>query len=104
MIRRLEKESLSEDDLSYIANEQEIWEEVAKMEQGYYEDGRYDGRWEGREIGREEGREEGRKEGREEGRRKIAQQLLDILDDQTIAKKTGLSVEEVQQLRQINNE
>jgi len=50
------------------------------------------------------GQREGRQEGLEEGMRKkaleIAQQLLDVLDDQTIMQKTGLTLEDIQQLRQ----
>jgi hypothetical protein len=42
--------------------------------------------------------------GLQEGMRKkaleIAQQLLDILDDQTIMQKTGLTLEDIQKLRQ----
>jgi len=46
----------------------------------------------------------GQREGLEEGMRKkaleIAQQLLDVLDDQTIIEKTGLTLEDIQQLRE----
>ena len=57
--------------------------------------------------GREEAREKGRKKGREEGlalgmREKaleIARQLLNVLDNQTISQTTGLSVEDIQNLR-----
>jgi len=52
-----------------------------------------------REQGKEEGREEGREEGEKQAKLKIARSLLDILDDQTIAEKTGLSVKKVNQLR-----
>ncbi len=38
-------------------------------------------------------------ERRAEEKRAIARNLLDILDDETISEKTGLSVEEVRQLR-----
>ena len=58
---------------------------------------------EGIEQGREEGIEQGREEGREEGMREkaiaIARQLLSQLDNDTISQVTGLSVEEVQNLR-----
>jgi predicted transposase/invertase (TIGR01784 family) len=50
------------------------------------------------------GREEGIEEGIEEGMRRkaleIAKQLLDVLDDQKISEKTGLTLEDIQQLRQ----
>ena len=49
--------------------------------------------------GVEKGRKEGREEGRENEKIKIAQQLLDILDDKTIAKKIGLSIEIIKKLR-----
>ena len=38
--------------------------------------------------------------GRQEKAWEIAQQLLDVLDDQTISEKTGLTLEDIQQLRQ----
>ncbi|MEW6219449.1 MAG: hypothetical protein AB1634_07935, partial [Thermodesulfobacteriota bacterium] len=45
----------------------------------------------------------GRKKGLEQGRREallaVAVNLLDILDDEAIARRTGLAVEEVRQLR-----
>ena len=37
--------------------------------------------------------------GKEEERLEIAKKLLDILDDETIALKTGLPIEEVKKLR-----
>jgi predicted transposase/invertase (TIGR01784 family) len=50
-------------------------------------------------LGREEGREKGREEGMREKAIAIARQLLDRLDDETISQTTGLSVDEVQNLR-----
>ncbi len=56
-----------------------------------------------REQGLVEGINLGREKGKEEGERnkalEIARNLLDILDDATIARKTGLSEVDVQQLR-----
>ena len=58
---------------------------------------------EGIEQGREEGIEQGREEGREEGMREkaivIARQLLSQLDNAAISQVTGLTVEDVQNLR-----
>ncbi|MEY3867711.1 MAG: hypothetical protein RLZZ338_1602 [Cyanobacteriota bacterium] len=54
----------------------------------------------GRQEGLEEGRQEGRQEGMREKALEIAKQLLDVLDDQTISEKTGLTSEDIQQLRQ----
>lgn len=42
---------------------------------------------------------EGIEEGKVEKQREIAKNLLDVLNDQIIAKKCGLSLEEVKQLR-----
>jgi len=57
----------------------------------------------GREEGIAKGMEKGREEGREEGEKlksiEIARNLLDVLDTQTIALKTGLSIEEIETLR-----
>ena len=63
---------------------------------------------EGLAQGREEAREKGRKKGIEEGlalgmRKKaleIARQLLNVLDNQTISQTTGLSIEDIQSLRE----
>ena len=49
--------------------------------------------------GRREGQKEGRKEGRKDEKIEIAQRLLEMLDDATIAATTGLSVAEIQELR-----
>ncbi|HAA26781.1 MAG TPA: transposase [Cyanobacteria bacterium UBA8553] len=57
-------------------------------------------RRQGREQGKEEGREEGREEGMREAKLEIAKQLLDLLDEATISQKTGLSLEEVQKLKE----
>jgi predicted transposase/invertase (TIGR01784 family) len=51
------------------------------------------------ETAKEEGREEGREEGEKSKALEIAKNLLDILDDETIALKTGLSIEEVKNIR-----
>ena len=56
-------------------------------------------RKEGREEGRKEGREEGLKEGREEIKIEIAKGLLDVLEDEVIANKVGLSIEKIKSLR-----
>lgn len=49
--------------------------------------------------GEKEGRKEGRKEGKKEKSLEIARNLLDLLDNQTIADKTGLTIAEVAALR-----
>ena len=47
---------------------------------------------------REEGKEEGKKEGKDEAALEIALQLLDVLDLETIALKTGLSLDVLRSL------
>jgi predicted transposase/invertase (TIGR01784 family) len=50
-------------------------------------------------LAENKGRQEGQKEGRKEEKLAIARQLLDVLDLETIAQKTGLSLEELQSLQ-----
>jgi predicted transposase/invertase (TIGR01784 family) len=45
------------------------------------------------------GKEQGREEGMREAKFEIAKQLLDVLDEEMISQKTGLSLEEVQNLK-----
>lgn len=54
----------------------------------------------GREQGLAEGREEGLALGMREKALEIARQLLNVLDNQTISQTTGLSVEDIQNLRE----
>ena len=75
MIRRLNKSTLTEEDYEYIDNEDEMWEEVERLERGYYEDGRREGVYEGIEMGREEGIEIGREEGIEQGREALIEAI-----------------------------
>jgi flagellar biosynthesis/type III secretory pathway protein FliH len=58
------------------------------------------GREQGIAQGREEGREEGLALGMREKALEIARQLLNVLDNQTISQTTGLSVEDIQNLRE----
>ena len=50
-------------------------------------------------IWMERGKEEGREEGKKEGKLEIAKNLLDVLDNKTIAIKTGLTEKEIEELR-----
>lgn len=50
---------------------------------------------EGLELGKEKGKEEGKMEAKFE----IARNLLDVLDDWTISIKTGLSINEIKEMR-----
>ena len=53
----------------------------------------------GKEIGLQEGIEKGLQEGIRQRNIEIAKALLDVLDNETIALKTGLSVSDIQGLR-----
>ena len=64
------------------------------------EEGRAEGRAEGREEGREEGHQEGFQQGRLEERNGIALRMLALgLEENLIAKSTGLSVEQIRILQ-----
>lgn len=54
-----------------------------------------------KEEGIKEGKEEGIKEGIKEGKLDVARNLLDVLDVETIAAKTGLSVDEIKKLKKV---
>jgi len=57
----------------------------------------------GKEEGLKQGLEKGLQKGKEEGERQakieIAKNLLDVLDNETISQKTGLSIKEIENLR-----
>ena len=53
----------------------------------------------GIEKGLQEGIEKGLQEGEKKKTIEIAKNLLDILDNETISKKTGLTIKEIQDLR-----
>ena len=74
-------------------------EDRARMKDEYSEDELRREEWDKAE---QKGHEEGREEGAKIKALDIARNLLDVLDDATIAKKTGLTVTEILQLRQAN--
>ncbi|ECI0980290.1 Rpn family recombination-promoting nuclease/putative transposase [Salmonella enterica subsp. enterica serovar Newport] len=80
-----------EDELMTIAQQ---LEQKARME------GKLEGRMEGIQIGEEKGRMEGKLEGRMEGKLEVAQQLLtNGMDRNTVMKMTGLTAEDLDQIR-----
>ena len=75
-------------------------EDHASMKDEYSEDELRRTEWEKAEKqGIAKGREEGREEGAKNKAFDIARNLLDIMDDATVSKKTGLTVAEVSALR-----
>ncbi len=81
----------------FILNQQGVL--LKGIEKGIAQ-GREQGIAQGREEDREEGREEGLVLGMREKTLEIARQLLNVLDNQTISQTTGLSVEDIQNLRE----
>ena len=61
------------------------------------------GKAEGLAEGKAEGLAEGKAEGKKEQAIDIAKKLLDLLDSETIAEKTGLTVSEIESLKQDNS-
>ena len=74
-------------------DELETLEQQAKVLHDYQNSVAY-----AKQKAREEGKKEGRKEGKDEAALEIALQLLDVLDLETIALKTGLSLEVLRSL------
>jgi len=64
------------------------------------EEGIEKGMEKGMKKGMKKGMEKGREEGREQAMRELAVKLLDVLDVPTVAAKTGLSLAEVEALKQ----
>ena len=65
------------------------------------EDSEQEGRKEGEKIGVEKGEKIGIEKGEKIAKREIAKSLLDVLDIETISLKTGLSIEEIESLKEV---
>ena len=96
--------------LKLSADEQFAYQQDLKAKLDYInvmsyakEEAKREGWEEGKEQGLEEGREKGLEEGREKGEKKkqleIAKNLLDVLDIEMIALKTGLNFKEIENLK-----
>ena len=66
---------------------------------GEIEYAKEEAREKGIKIGMQQGIKEGFKEGAKQEKIALAKNLLDILDNKTIAEKTGLNIEEIESLR-----
>jgi len=97
IIRSIEKSALSSEDLEYIRDETEFIEQVTRTEQGWWNGGKREGRWESERRSIEIGDKK-----IELKIIKIARELLDVLDNKSIADCTGLTVKEVEALRESN--
>ncbi|MGL5677944.1 MAG: Rpn family recombination-promoting nuclease/putative transposase [Cellulosilyticaceae bacterium] len=84
---------VSEDEIArmaYEAREAEIRDQLTREKVA---------RQEGREAGLEAGRQEGLEEGIEQGKIIAIEALLDLLDNETIATRVGISIDVVEKLR-----
>ncbi len=90
---------LSEEERRVYAKYADNLRYQASMFQSTYISGEMDGIKKGRREGLEAGKKEGRKEGLTEAKTDVAINLLDILDNDIISQKTGLSLERVMKLR-----
>ncbi|MFI3121052.1 MAG: hypothetical protein QX203_13845, partial [Methylococcaceae bacterium] len=79
-------------------NELEVYE-YQQMQRMIRESAEATAKNEGWQKGLQEGLQEGRQEGWQEAQKTIARNLLDLLDDATIAQKTGLTPEQIKRLR-----
>jgi len=91
----LNRNTLNQDDIVYIANEKTHREEILRLERGFYEDGMEDGR--------EEGREEGIIAGIEEGTKNKAIEIARLMKSQgepidKIFLYSGLTKDEIKKL------
>ena len=74
---------------TYDLCEKTMYDEISALENS---------RKKGLQEGVKLGKEEGLKEGELNAKKKLAKSLLDVLDIETISKKTGLSIEEIKRL------
>lgn len=91
MMRRLRKDTLSDEDFYYIEDQKEAWEEAERLERGFYEDGK------------KQGRKEGKIEGIKEGAKDKAIHTARIMKEnkepvEKISMYTGLSIDEIKDL------
>jgi flagellar biosynthesis/type III secretory pathway protein FliH len=73
---------------------------VATAEEKGWEEGLQEGIQKGMAEGLAEGLEKGLEKGEKKKAIEIAKKLLDLLDSETIAEKTGLTIAEIENLKQ----
>ena len=87
----------AKDELVRISNDKEQ-REIYEMREKILKD-KISALNEAERKGVEKGREQGIKEGEKKKSMEIAKNLLDVLDNETISLKTGLSIDEIENLR-----
>lgn len=97
------KKAIEKLDIMYLSKEErEIYEDDLKALMDYraqIKTAERNGRIEGKKEGIKEGMEKGIEKGKIQEKVDIAKKLLDILDDETISIKVGLSIDEIRKLR-----
>ena len=97
------KKAIEKLDIMYLSKEErEIYEDDLKALMDYraqIKTAERNGRIEGKKEGIKEGMEKGIEKGKIQEKVDIAKKLLDILDDETISIKVGLSIDEIKKLR-----
>lgn len=97
------KKAIEKLDIMYLSKEErEIYEDDLKALMDYraqIKTAERNGRIEGKKEGIKEGIEKGIEKGKIQQKVDIAKKLLDILDDETISIKVGLSIDEIKKLR-----
>ena len=91
IIRRIVKTNFSQEENDYLREQTEFWDNYSNLTERLYTYGLNDGK--------KEGMEKGMEKGMEVKKIQIAMALLDVLDVETIAKKTGLSINVVKDLK-----
>ena len=95
IIRRIVKTNFNQEENEYLREQTEFWDNYSDLTERLYCYGLKDGKKEGMEKGMEIGMEKGM----EAEKIQIAMALLDILEIETIANKTGLSIGTVKELK-----
>lgn len=95
IIKRIIQDKLSDDEYTYLQDQEEFWENYTEITQRLYHSGLVDGEKKGRETGRETGREEGKEE---EGRMIAKKMRMANIDLAIISDVTGLSVSQITKL------
>jgi len=103
----IKEDNISPQELAKMKEEYSLEEykqkEIEEKKEEWLLEGLEKGLEKGIEVGMQEGLEKGKEEGMQEGEKKkqieIAKNLLDVLDIETIALKTGLTKEEIEELR-----
>ena len=98
------RQSFNECNNKYVHGRNGQTQEITDARQEVREEGRQEGRQEGREEGRQEGIKEGEVRGEDRKKIEIAKKMLEAkIDIEKISEFTGLTIEEVEKLKENND-